>query len=126
MRYFTPAEANALVARLAPQVARAKQHLSKVRELSEATPERRETMVELESNRRALANILKSIENDGVAVKGLEPALLDFPAMYRGREVYLCWKEGEDRIRNWHPMSTGFAGRQPLDDQDSSAWEWRN
>jgi hypothetical protein len=28
--------------------------------------------------------------------------------------VLLCWKLGEDRIRYWHTVEDGFAGRQPL------------
>ena len=31
-----------------------------------------------------------------------------------GREVYLCWRLGEDRIRFWHDLDGGFAGRQLL------------
>lgn len=126
MRYFTPAEANALLPRLTPLVAEAKQHLARVRDLSERAAGRAASETELEAHRRALADILKAIEGDGVSVKGLDPALLDFPAMYRGREVLLCWREGEESVRNWHPVSTGFAGRQPLDPTDTRAWEWRN
>ena len=33
-----------------------------------------------------------------------------------GREVYLCWEEGEPEIAFWHEPETGFAGRRPLAD----------
>ena len=31
------------------------------------------------------------------------------------REVYLCWKLGEERVSFWHELHTGYASRQPLD-----------
>jgi hypothetical protein len=51
-----------------------------------------------------------------VVLRDLDRGLLDFPSLRDGREVYLCWQEGEDAIRFWHEPETGFAGRRPLDD----------
>ena len=51
-----------------------------------------------------------------VVLRDLDRALLDFPSLRDGREVYLCWQEGEDAIRFWHEPDAGFGGRQPLDD----------
>jgi hypothetical protein len=39
---------------------------------------------------------------------------VDFPALRDGREVYLCWQEGEDEITHWHEIDAGFAGREEL------------
>ena len=64
-----------------------------------------------------------AIHETGACVKGVEPALLDFPAIRNGCQVYLCWREGEDRITHWHPMHTGFAGREELDPA-TECWEW--
>jgi hypothetical protein len=50
----------------------------------------------------------------GVEVKDLNVGLIDFPARFRGREVYLCWRRGEERIAYWHEIDAGFAGRQPV------------
>lgn len=57
---------------------------------------------------------IASIEDRGLHVKGIEPFLVDFPSLREGREVYLCWQEGEDEITYWHDADAGFAGRQPL------------
>ena len=57
---------------------------------------------------------LKPIEERGILVKDADPGLVDFPSLKEGREVYLCWREGEDAIRFWHEVDAGFAGRQPL------------
>ena len=47
-------------------------------------------------------------------VKGLHPLLVDFYSLRDGREVYLCWREGESDIAHWHDLDAGFAGRQPI------------
>jgi len=57
-----------------------------------------------------------AIDELGVILKDLEVGLVDFPAHRNGREVYLCWRMGEDNIRWWHETDSGFAGRQPLED----------
>ena len=51
-----------------------------------------------------------------VVLRDLDRALLDFPSLRDGREVDLCWEEGEDSIRYWHEPEAGFAGRRPLAD----------
>ena len=51
-----------------------------------------------------------------VVLRDLERGLVDFPSYRGGREVYLCWEEGEDEIAWWHEPDAGFSGRRPLDD----------
>jgi len=57
---------------------------------------------------------LQSIVDLGAVPKGLEPALVDFPARVEGREAYLCWKLGEKAITHYHGVEEGFGGRKPL------------
>ena len=40
-------------------------------------------------------------------------AAADFSSLRDGREVYLCWQDGEDAIGFWHEPEAGFAGRSP-------------
>ena len=58
---------------------------------------------------------LAEMEEIGVQVKDLEKGLLDFPSVMEGREVLLCWMQGENEIGYWHTPEDGFAGRKPLD-----------
>ena len=51
-----------------------------------------------------------------VVLRDLDRGLVDFPALRDGREVYLCWQEGEAEIEYWHEPEAGFGGRRPLDD----------
>ena len=48
-------------------------------------------------------------------VKDLDSGLIDFPTLFRGDEVYLCWKLGESGIGFWHKIEDGFPGRKPID-----------
>lgn len=68
----------------------------------------------VEKSTEALRLPLEEFEERGIIIRDLQRGLIDFPAMREGREVYLCWIYGEERIDYWHEIDTGFAGRQPL------------
>jgi hypothetical protein len=71
---------------------------------------------EREVSAQRLQSALDSIHEYGCLVKDLDIGLLDFPTLYRGREVYLCWRLGEEKIEFWHDVDEGFRGRKPIDD----------
>ena len=64
----------------------------------------------------ALKRHLARIEEMGVLVKSVEEGLVDFPHLKDGREVYLCWKYGEEDIDYYHEVDAGFAGRTPIEE----------
>ena len=66
-----------------------------------------------------LSEILEGFTRDGIEVKGYAPLLLDFPAMLDGREVLLCWLEGETELAWYHDPAHGFAGRRRLPPEDN-------
>ncbi len=68
-----------------------------------------------------LLEAVNKIQETGCVVKDLDEGLVDFPSLLDGREVYLCWKLGEQRIGYWHGIDEGFAGRKPLDDPPPNA-----
>ena len=59
------------------------------------------------------------IHATGCVVKDLDAGLLDFPAIVKNEEVYLCWRVGEDRIRFYHRQDEGFSGRKLIDPEDA-------
>ena len=126
-RYFTPAEAAELLPVVREHVARLVGSLHRAQELADVLERsatgREVTMGEIESLKRTVQGVMAAIEGHGVELKGVQPALLDFPASRNGQDVYLCWREGEDAIAWWHPMHTGVAGRQALDG-DVASWAW--
>jgi hypothetical protein len=64
---------------------------------------------------RALEQAVEKVHSFGCLVKDLDIGLIDFPTLFRGEEVYLCWKLGERGIRFWHGVSEGFRGRKAID-----------
>jgi hypothetical protein len=65
----------------------------------------------------ALSAAVDRVNDLGAQIKDLDIGLIDFPALYRGREVLLCWKLGEERIAYWHGTDEGFRGRKLIDDE---------
>jgi hypothetical protein len=66
---------------------------------------------------RRLKQLIEEIHELGCLVKDLDMGLLDFPTLYHGNEVYLCWKLGEEEIIFWHGTTEGFKGRKPIDEE---------
>ena len=61
-----------------------------------------------------LKELLLEFQRREIQIKDLDRGLLDFPAMIKGREVFLCWESDEDDIEFWHDLDTGYAGREKL------------
>jgi hypothetical protein len=68
-----------------------------------------------DSGAQTLKATLGRIEDLGVLVKDLDVGLIDFPTLYRGKEVYLCYRMDETDIDFWHGTQEGFAGRKLID-----------
>jgi hypothetical protein len=63
---------------------------------------------------RALKAEIEWLASQNILLRDPETGLLDFPAELDGREVFLCWRAGEQEVAYWHDVEAGFAGRQPL------------
>jgi hypothetical protein len=70
-----------------------------------------------DTNTQSLKNAMEALEQAGVQVKDLDVGLVDFPSLYKGEEVCLCWRMDEDDITCWHGLTEGFAGRKEIDDE---------
>jgi hypothetical protein len=107
--------------RLKPDFDKAGAELAKMKErihMMGGTVVDRPPFVEVKERRdRASQGLRKAIQeliDLGVELKDLDSGLVDFPTLFRGREVYLCWKLGETSIEFWHGEE-GFRGRKPID-----------
>jgi hypothetical protein len=65
-----------------------------------------------------LSELTDRLQSLGVQMKGFAPLLLDFPMLHDGREILLCWLEGERSLEWYHDADLGFAGRRPIADLD--------
>ncbi len=67
----------------------------------------------LEFKQLEIKLFVENFTRKGVLLKMIEPGLLDFPSIVDGKEVLLCWREGEERVTHYHEYEDGFAGRRP-------------
>jgi hypothetical protein len=71
-----------------------------------------------------LAQTLEELEGLGCYIKDLDIGLVDFLSSFESRDVFLCWKLGEEHIAHWHETNEGFASRQEILDMSQLDFEW--
>lgn len=120
IRYFTLAEANAILPELEPLVG---QLLDLRAQVSVQSRQIGDVLVDLHSDvggpaasRMAIEfaeieSLAERIQSYGCVLKSLEAGLVDFLCERDGRDVYLCWRYGESSIRYYHELHTGFQDR---------------
>jgi hypothetical protein len=128
-RFFTVEEANLELSRLRqwlPRVQARRRRLDVVRrKLGELTvkaaangnlleEEVHGTQREAQRLTEELNKLMTKISDLGCEIKDIEQGLVDFPSLREGREVYLCWRLGEQEVAFWHELDAGFSARQPL------------
>ena len=78
------------------------------------SPEQVSLRTEIEKVARQISEYMLELEEIGCVFKGFEEGLVDFYGQLDGRDMFWCWKQGEERISHWHELEAGFAGRQPI------------
>jgi len=63
---------------------------------------------------REINDYLLELEQIGCVFKGFDQGLVDFYGKLEGRDIFWCWKQGEEKIDHWHELEAGYAGRQPI------------
>ncbi len=71
-------------------------------------------LADVKGHEARLSELLDGLRADGIEVKGWAPLLVDFPSRLDGRDVLLCWLEGERELAWYHDPALGFAGRHRL------------
>ena len=71
----------------------------------------------LDSAKGRLRAAIQEVQEIGCIVKDLDTGLIDFPTLFRGVEVYMCWRLGEPAIAWWHGVDEGFRGRKAIDQE---------
>jgi hypothetical protein len=123
-RHYTLEEASELLPRVVELIGRMRTARDRLgdREAREALSEAGPTNGGGEPGRTVsegfvqLRDAMAELSELEVVLRDLDRGLLDFPSLRDGREVYLCWQDGEHAIGYWHEPEAGFAGRRPLDD----------
>ncbi|MDG2390909.1 MAG: DUF2203 domain-containing protein [Planctomycetaceae bacterium] len=68
----------------------------------------------LEKDLQKLEEYRLELEAIGAELKDPQQGLVDFRSQLEDREIYLCWKLGEEEIAHWHELEDGFESRQAL------------
>ncbi|MCL4869444.1 MAG: DUF2203 family protein [Anaerolineae bacterium] len=63
-----------------------------------------------------MERLIEQIKAYGCVIKDINVGLVDFLTERNGREVYLCWRYGEDHITTYHELHHGFNDRRPIED----------
>ena len=130
MRVFTVAEANSMlplvraITRDLVELSREVvdrhervEHLKAGREILPGDPyhdELAQIEDELAKDRKRLNEYVEELRQLGVDPRSGIEGIVDFPSVFDGELVYLCWKLDEPEIMFWHAVDAGFSGRQPL------------
>jgi len=130
-KYFTPREVETLIPELTQIMGRLMDAHSKLVQIRSALHEEQRRIMmlggalldqdtwrartpRLEELTREIQEGLTAIANLGGVPKDLGTGLVDFPYLMDDQEVNLCWRHGETKIRFWHGLDEGYAGRKPL------------
>jgi len=119
-RRFTLAQANSalpLVRRIVGDIVKTHGLVLRLQgEIERAANAREQASVQtqLDQSVGRLEDYVEELTEVGCELKDYQVGLIDFIGRHQSRDVYLCWKLGEEQIGYWHEMNAGYAGRQPV------------
>ena len=119
-RRFTVQQANStlpLVKRIVGDIVRTQAEVMKIQgdlEILSAARELSAAQAQLDQAANRLEDYVDELSEIGCVLKDYQVGLIDFIGQHERRDVYLCWKLGEESIGYWHEIQSGYAGRQPI------------
>jgi hypothetical protein len=119
-RRFTLAQANSalpLVRRIVGDIVKTRGLVERLQAEMEQAPGAREqaaTQTRLDESVTRLEDYMEELADIGCELKDVQLGLIDFVGRHQSRDVYLCWKLGEEKIGYWHEINAGYSGRQPV------------
>jgi hypothetical protein len=60
-------------------------------------------------------NTLEELHSLGLILRDLDTGVVDFYALHKNKEIFLCWQTGEMQISYWHEINEGYTNRHPID-----------
>ncbi len=60
---------------------------------------------------------IREVEQLGCFVEEFKRGIINFPSLYVGRKVFLCWKPGETEVEHWHELDESYNERSEIRDQ---------
>ncbi len=59
---------------------------------------------------------IREVEDLGCFVEEFKRGVINFPSLYIGRKVFLCWKPGDLQVMYWHELDESYNERSPIRD----------
>lgn len=83
-------------------------------------PERENRVEELKRQLNGLIDringYIREVEELGCFVEEFKRGVINFPSLYLGRKVFLCWSPGDPTVRFWHELDESYNERSPIRD----------
>jgi len=62
----------------------------------------------------SLQRCAQELDDVGVDLEDWMLGIVGFPCNAGGREVVLCWQEGDPEVAYWHEVDADFSARKPI------------
>jgi len=59
---------------------------------------------------------IREVEQLGCFVEEFKRGIINFPSLFHGRKVFLCWKPDEVSVTHWHELDETFKDRVKIRD----------
>jgi len=59
---------------------------------------------------------MEKLLHQGIILKDIEKGLVNFFSMNAGKEIFLCWKMGEEKIQHWYEIDSDYEFRKHVDE----------
>jgi hypothetical protein len=59
---------------------------------------------------------IREVEDLGCFVEEFKRGIINFPSLFHGRKVFLCWKPDETDVAHWHELDETFKDRVRIRD----------
>jgi len=69
---------------------------------------------------------LETLDRKGVILRDVDEGLLDFRSIFQGRQIFLCWRIGEQTINYWHEADDGEQGRKHIHDLQKDKFHYKH
>ena len=112
-RYFTPEEANQMLPLIRSIVRDINQMGDELRSLGS---EGRGVSPRFQKAMSKISELVREVEALGCFYRdlGFHIGLVDFPALIKGEEIYLCWRSDEESVVHYHRREEGFAAKRRI------------
>jgi hypothetical protein len=91
-------------------------------------PEERETSLlslkqELNYLIDRINNYIREVEDLGCFVEEFKRGIVNFPSLYNGRKVFLCWNPEEAAVGHWHELDESYNDRVLIRDSSDFLYQ---